>query len=70
MENGQIFVLALVMIVLAAGIFKRYLRLHELQPREDPRDQARIEALEQRVRTLERIVTEKAYDLKSEFDKL
>ncbi|MGA8278660.1 MAG: hypothetical protein WB784_10760 [Rhodanobacteraceae bacterium] len=37
----------------------------QLQPH-----QARIDALEQRVKTLELIITDKGYDLKREFEKL
>ena len=70
MDNGQLFVLSIIVIVMAAGIVRRYMRLQESRPRENPRDQARIDALEHRVQTLERIVTDKGYDLKREFDKL
>ncbi|GAB2582045.1 hypothetical protein ISP15_16650 [Dyella jejuensis] len=70
MEQGQIFVLSIIIIALAARIFRDHLRYKQIQPREDPQYQARIDALDQRVRTLERIVTDKGYDLKREFDKL
>lgn len=70
MENGQFFVLSIIIIVFGARIFRDHLRSKQIQPREDPQYQARIDALDQRVRTLERIVTDKGYDLKREFDKL
>lgn len=70
MENGQFFVLSIIIIVFGARIFRDHLRFKQIQPREDPQYQARIDALDQRVRTLERIVTDKGYDLKREFDKL
>ena len=70
MENGQFFVLSIIIIVFGARIFRDHLRSKQTQPREDPQYQARIDALDQRVRTLERIVTDKGYDLKREFDKL
>ncbi len=70
MGDGQLFVLAIVIVVVAAGIIKHYMRLQENRPREDPQYQSRIDALEHRVQTLERIVTDKGYDLKREFDKL
>ncbi len=70
MENGQLFVLGIIIIVFGARIFRDHLRYKQVQPREDPRYQARIDTLEQRVRTLERIVTDKGYDLKREFEKL
>lgn len=70
MESGQLFVLAIIIIACVAGTIKHYLRLRETQPREDPHYQARIDALEHRVQTLERIITDRNYDLKREFDKL
>lgn len=70
MENGQLFVLGIIIIVFGARIFRDHLRFKHIQPREDPQYLARIDALEQRVRTLERIVTDKGYDLKREFEKL
>jgi hypothetical protein len=70
MEHGQFFVLSIIIIVFGARIFRDHLRFKQIQPRDDPQYQARIDALDQRVRTLERIVTDKGYDLKREFDKL
>ena len=70
MEHGQLFVLGIVVIVLGARIVRDHLRYKQVQPRENSQYQARIETLEQRVRTLERIVTDKSYDLKGEFEKL
>ncbi len=70
MESGQLFVLSIIVIVFGAGIIRRYIRQHENRPRENPHDQARIDALEHRVQTLERIVTDNGYDLKRQFDKL
>ncbi|MGA9335369.1 MAG: hypothetical protein WBV39_13910 [Rudaea sp.] len=70
MEAGQLFVLCIVFAALGTGILKHYLRLKQEQPRENPQYQARIDALEHRVQTLERIVTDKGYDLKREFDRL
>jgi hypothetical protein len=70
MENGQFFVLSIIIVVFGARIFRDHLRYKQIQPREDPQYQARLDALDQRVRTLERIVTDKGYDLKREFDKL
>jgi hypothetical protein len=70
MENGQLFVLGIIIIVFGARIVRDHLRFKHMQPREDPQFQARIDTLEQRVRTRERIVTDKGYDLKREFEKL
>ena len=70
MEHGQLFVLFIILAALAAGVLKHYMRLRESQPRENPHYQTRIDSLERRVQTLERIVTDNGYDLKREFDKL
>ncbi|MEO8746313.1 MAG: hypothetical protein ABI379_01430 [Rhodanobacter sp.] len=70
MGSGQLFVLAIIIIACAAGVIKHYLRLQVHHPRENPQYQTRIDALERRVQTLERIVTDQGYDLKREFDKL
>ncbi|MEO8779900.1 MAG: hypothetical protein ABI389_14675 [Rhodanobacter sp.] len=70
MGNGQFFVLSIIIIVFGARILRDHLRMKQIQPRENPQYQTRIDALEQRMRTLERIVTDKGYDLKREFDKL
>ncbi len=70
MGSGQIFVLVIVIAAFATGIIKHYLRIQERRPQENPDQQNRIAALERRVQTLERIVTDKGYDLKREFDRL
>jgi hypothetical protein len=70
MEHGQLFILGIIIIVFAARIFRDHVRFKQVQPRENPQYEARIDTLEQRVRTLERIVTDKGYDLKREFEKL
>ncbi|HEX7340870.1 MAG TPA: hypothetical protein VF269_01200 [Rhodanobacteraceae bacterium] len=70
MNSGEIFVLCIILIVFGSGMFRHYLRAQARKPGEDPHYESRISALEQRVQTLERIVTDKNYDLKREFDKL
>ena len=70
MDHGQFFILSIIIVVFGARIIRDHLRFKHIQPREDPQYQARMDTLEQRVRTLERIVTDKGYDLKREFDKL
>lgn len=70
MDGSYLFVLSIIIIVFGARIFRDHLRLKQTQPRENPQYQARIDTLEQRVRTLERIVTDKGYDLKREFEQL
>lgn len=68
--DGGLFVFGIVIVVMATGIIKQYLRAKQYAPSEDPKTQSRMEALERRIQTLERIVTDKGYDLKGEFDKL
>lgn len=70
MDHGEFFILSIIIVVFGARIFRDHLRLKQIQPRENPQYQARIDALDQRVKTLERIVTDEGYDLKREFDKL
>ncbi len=70
MAHGELFILGIVTVVMAAGVIKHYLRLKEARPRDNPQYHTRISALEHRVQTLERIVTDSGYDLKREFDKL
>jgi hypothetical protein len=70
MDDSYLFVLSIIIIVFGARIFRDHVRHKQIQPREDPQYQSRIDALDQRVRTLERIVTDKGYDLKREFEKL
>ncbi len=75
MSSAHMFVIALVAIVLLAGIVKEYLRHHRRD--EDPnRDEereatvARLEELEERVRVLERIVTDPREGLRREINRL
>jgi hypothetical protein len=70
MSDGEIFILCIVLAGISAGIVKRYLHLKATRPVEDPGYRQRMDALEQRIRTLESIVTDKGYDLKREFDRL
>jgi hypothetical protein len=64
------FALAVIVVVCAARIVRHYLSTRAAQPPEDPAQRAKLDALEQRIRTLETIVTDKGYDLKREFDRL
>lgn len=70
MNSGEIFVLVLVLIVFGFSYMKHKMAMEERKPQNDPESRSRIDALEDRVKTLERIVTDKGYDLKREFDKL
>lgn len=75
MSSAHVFVIVLVAIVLLAGIAKEYFRHHRQE--EDPkRDEeweatlARLGELEERVRVLERIVTDPQEGLRREINRL
>lgn len=73
MNSSLVFVLLLVGIVMCAGVMRTYL----VQRRKDPETNkeleetlAKIDLLEERIRVLERIITENRFDLKKEIDSL
>ncbi|SDE67853.1 MULTISPECIES: hypothetical protein [Kordiimonas] len=73
--NQYSMVVLIVLAVMCAGAFKHWAKLqHEkLRSRQDKADDAtskRIAELEDRVRVLERIVTDKSERLKQEIDAL
>jgi membrane protein implicated in regulation of membrane protease activity len=73
MNNSYTFVLAIVVVVMCAQLAKTYLkqRARRPEPNEElEQTMAKIDELEDRIKVLERIVTEKRYDLKSEIDSL
>ena len=67
------FAFAIVALVLIFNFVKRVARQRHLAPREDPVVPELLERLrqvEERVRVLERIVTDERYDLKQQFKDL
>ena len=71
--NSMFFVVCIVAIVFAAGLAKEWMKLKAKKGEQSAGPDeylAQIETLEERIRVLERIVTEKKFDLKSEIDKL
>ena len=71
--NTLFFVVCIVAIVVAGDTLQKYMKLKQSkQPDNEEMDQtlAEIERLEERIRVLERIVTENKYDLKRESDGL
>ena len=71
--NTMAYVVCIVAIVLAADAYKKYLKMKDSKKEQNPdleESIAKIEALEERIRVLERIVTEHKYDLRREIDKL
>lgn len=73
MNNVFTFVLLLVAIVMVAKIIQSYIeRKQEKDASGENIEEtlARIDVLEERIRVLERIITENRYDLKREIDSL
>ena len=72
--NGNLFFVALIVaIVMCASVVKSYIHQRAKDPQSDDEIMdtlAKMEALEDRVRVLERIVTENRYDLKKDIDSL
>ena len=71
--NTLFFVVCIVAIACTAGVVTEYLKMRS-KKEEGSADidgtLAHMEELEERVRVLERIVTEKKFDLSKEIDKL
>lgn len=68
------FVLAIIVIVIGAQTVQKIYRIRaEHKPVNDDEAEdahAKLDALEERIRVLERIITENKYDLRREIDKL
>jgi len=72
-SNLVIMIISIVGIVMCANVLKAYFERRERQPEPDEdleESLAKIDQLEERIRVLERIITEKRYDLKKEIDSL
>ena len=73
MNGTFVFVLCIIAIVTCGNIVSTYLKRRDKRPdnNEELTDTlSKVDALEERIRVLERIVTEKRYDLKGEIDAL
>jgi hypothetical protein len=73
MNSSLVFVLLLVGIVMFAGVIRTYLIQRNREPQDNKELEetlAKIELLEDRIRVLERIITENRFDLKKEIDSL
>jgi len=71
--NTMFYVVCIVAIVLAANTVQQYLKLRhrkENKSAQAEETQAQMDALEERIRVLERIVTENRFDLRDEINKL
>ncbi|MCH8070940.1 MAG: hypothetical protein IIA09_03240 [Proteobacteria bacterium] len=73
MNSTLVFVLLIVAMVMCTNIVQTYLKQRKKEPEanEELEDTlAKIEVLEERIQVLERIITEKRFDLKKEIDSL
>lgn len=73
MNGSLIFVLMLVSIVMVSQIIKTWLEQRDKPPKgQEELDNTleKMEQLEERIRVLERIITENRFDLRKEIDSL
>lgn len=71
--NTMFYVVCIVAVVFAADSYKKYLKMKQEKQQHDPELEeslAKIDRLEERIRVLERIVTESKPDLGREIDNL
>jgi hypothetical protein len=73
MSGNHIFVLSIISIVMFASVMHTRYKHRRHEPDKNPElDDTldKIDQLEERIRVLERIITENRYDLKKEIDSL
>ena len=73
MNSSLFFVVCIVAIVFTAQTIQKYLKMKNENKEDDPELEetlAHIERLEERIKVLERIVTENKFDLGREIDRL
>lgn len=71
--NTMFYVVCIVAVVMVADTYQKYLKAKQKQKQDDPELEAslaKIEMLEERIRVLERIVTENKRDIGREIDDL
>ncbi len=71
--NTMFYVVCIVAIVLGANTLQQYLKLRHRKEDKSmmaEETQAQLDALEERIRVLERIVTENKFDLREKINKL
>ena len=72
--NTFAFVLSIIAIVFTAQTIQKIYKIRSEKSASSSEDaddsHAKLDALEERIRVLERIITENKYDLKREIDKL
>lgn len=70
---SNFWIVCIVAIVMAAITLQKYLKMKQTDREHDPELEdslAKIDVLEERIRVLERIVTENRHDLGAEIDNL
>ena len=73
MNSSLFFVVCIVAIVFTAQTIQKYMKMKNEKREDDPELEAtlaHIERLEERIKVLERIVTENKFDLGREIDRL
>lgn len=73
MNGSLIFVIWIVTVVMIANVLRTWIKQRNVKPEENEELQetvAKIDKLEERIKVLERIITENRFDLKSEIDRL
>lgn len=70
--NTMFFVVCIVAIGCVTAVLKEFLKSRRLADKQSTSDDtsAQLDALEERIRVLERIVTENKFDLRREIDRL
>ena len=71
--NTMFYVVCIVVVVFTADCFQKYLKMKNEKKQHDPELEdslKKIELLEERIRVLERIVTESKHDLGREIENL
>lgn len=69
--NTMFFVFCIVVVACATGVLREYFKARSVrEDRASDDTLAQIDALEERIRVLERIVTERRFDLKQEIERL
>jgi len=73
MTSSYTFVVTIIAIVMCAKVLQSYFAGRHHKPEVDTEledAQAKVDVLEERIRVLERIVTDNRFDLKEEINKL
>lgn len=72
--NGSVLAgVIIVTVVMVASVAKAWIRKEQEKPQDDAEIEdtlAKIDQLEERIKVLERIITENRFDLKNEIDSL